>query len=181
MLVRSMARTNAIGLRRDPQPPMPIVIPLRSCATASSRVVLLSGTMRRSPPQAGGTPTSSLLLSSSSPAALLLALRRTGKRVAVLVGNPGEIEFEGKALLHAVTGVDALDVDEVQRLLGRADNPGVLGSNVARHPQRGFVELLPRHHLMHRAEVVQGGGVHGGRGEEQSPHQVLWHQPGQVG
>ena len=29
--------------------------------------------------------------------------------------------------------------------------------------------------------MVQGGGVHGGRGEEQPPHHVLWHQSGQVG
>src|SRR5271163_2794342 len=101
-----MARTNAMGLRRDPQPPIPIVMPLRSCATASSRVVRLSLT--------------------------LFALRGTGECVAVLVGHPGQVELEGKALLHAVTGVDPLHVDQVQRLLGRADDASVLGGDVAR-------------------------------------------------
>ncbi len=33
---RRISRTRAIGLRRDPQPPMPIVIPLSMVATASS-------------------------------------------------------------------------------------------------------------------------------------------------
>src|ERR1700741_977600 len=99
-----MARTKAMGLRREPQPPMPIVMPLRNCATASSSVVRLSGIMRRSssslrPPQAGGTP------SASSRLWLL------HKRVAVLVGNPGEVELERKALLHTVTRVDPLHVD----------------------------------------------------------------------
>src|SRR5271154_7212428 len=146
-----MARTNAMGLRRDPQPPIPIVMPLRSFATASSRVVRLSATMRRS---------SSLfaiaLLYSSSPASLFFALRGTGERVAVLGGLPGQVELEGKALLHAVTGVDPLHVDQVQRLLGRADDASVLSGDVARHPQGGFVEFLARHHLVHRTEVVQG-------------------------
>ena len=36
---RRMARTSAIGLRRDPQPPIPIVIPSRSSATTSSGVI----------------------------------------------------------------------------------------------------------------------------------------------
>ena len=35
---RRMARTSAMGLRRDPQPPIPIVIPSRSSATTSSGV-----------------------------------------------------------------------------------------------------------------------------------------------
>ncbi len=41
---RRMARTAAIGLRREPQPPSPIVIPSRSSPTSSSRVVRLSAT-----------------------------------------------------------------------------------------------------------------------------------------
>ena len=107
---------------------------------------------------------------------ILLALRGTGERVAVFVGHSGEVELEGKALLHAVTGVDPLDVDQVQRLLGRADHPGVFDGDVTGYPQRGLVEFLAGHHLVHRAEVMQGRGVDSGRGEEQPPHHVLRHQ-----
>ncbi|SKV80863.1 Uncharacterised protein [Mycobacteroides abscessus subsp. abscessus] len=42
MSERRIARTKAIGLRREPQPPRPMVIPLRSSATTSSSVVRLS-------------------------------------------------------------------------------------------------------------------------------------------
>ena len=38
---RPMARTRAMGLRRDPQPPIPIVMPSRSSATTSSGVIRL--------------------------------------------------------------------------------------------------------------------------------------------
>ena len=38
-----MARTSDMGLRREPQPPMPMVIELWSCATTSSSVINLSG------------------------------------------------------------------------------------------------------------------------------------------
>ena len=37
-----MARTSAIGLRREPQPPMPMVMPSRICATTSAIVIDLS-------------------------------------------------------------------------------------------------------------------------------------------
>jgi hypothetical protein len=40
--VRRISRTTAIGLRREPQPPIPIVMPSRSSATASAREVRLS-------------------------------------------------------------------------------------------------------------------------------------------
>ena len=39
--VRSSARTSDIGLRRLPQPPMPMVMPSSSAATASSSVMSL--------------------------------------------------------------------------------------------------------------------------------------------
>ena len=39
-----MARTSDMGFRRDPQPPIPMVIPLSSWATTSSSVINLSGT-----------------------------------------------------------------------------------------------------------------------------------------
>ena len=98
----------------------------------------------------------------------------------MLVGHACEIELEREALLHAVTRVHLLHVDEVQRFLGRADHPGVLGGDVARHPQCGLVEFVAGHHLVHRPEVVQGRRVDGGRGEEQPPHHVLGDQTGQV-
>src|SRR3954447_25359717 len=41
---RASARTRAIGLRRDPHPPMPTVMPSRTSLTASSMVTRLSGT-----------------------------------------------------------------------------------------------------------------------------------------
>ena len=40
-----MARTMLIGLRREPQPPMPMVMPSRSSATTSSSDMRLSVTM----------------------------------------------------------------------------------------------------------------------------------------
>ncbi len=39
---RRRARTRDIGLRREPQPPIPIVIPERSSDTTSSSVMRLS-------------------------------------------------------------------------------------------------------------------------------------------
>ena len=41
-----MARTSAIGLRRGPQPPMPMVMPSWSSATTSSMVIRLSRVYR---------------------------------------------------------------------------------------------------------------------------------------
>ena len=38
-----MARTSDMGLRREAQPPMPMVMPLRSSPTTSSSVIRLSG------------------------------------------------------------------------------------------------------------------------------------------
>ena len=99
----------------------------------------------------------------------------------MLVGHPGQVELEREALLHPVTRVHLLHVDEVQRLLGRTDHAGVLRRDVTRDPQGGLVEVGARHHLMHRPEMVQGRGVDGGGGEEQTPHHVLRHQPRQVG
>ena len=41
-----MARTNDIGFRRDPQPPIPMVIPERSSPITSASVIVLSGMLR---------------------------------------------------------------------------------------------------------------------------------------
>ena len=40
-----MARTMLIGLRRDPHPPIPMVMPSRNSATTSSSVIRLSTTL----------------------------------------------------------------------------------------------------------------------------------------
>ena len=47
--LRRIARTSDIGLRREPQPPMPIVIPDRSRATTSSSDIRLSAKTSRFP------------------------------------------------------------------------------------------------------------------------------------
>jgi hypothetical protein len=99
----------------------------------------------------------------------------------MLIGHTGKIQLERKSLLHAVTRVDPLHVDEVQRLLGRPDHPRVLRGDIAGHPQRRLVELISRHYLMHGPEVVQRGRVDRGGGEEQPPHHVLRYQPRQMG
>ena len=74
-----------------------------------------------------------------------------------------------------------MHIDQVQRLFGGPDHPSVLDGDVAGDPQRSLVEFFARHHLVYRPEVVQGGGVDSGRGEEQPPHHVLRHQARQVG
>ena len=43
MSERSSSRTSDMGLRREPHPPMPMVMPLRSSDTTSASVVRLSG------------------------------------------------------------------------------------------------------------------------------------------
>src|ERR1700682_4222598 len=126
-----MARTKAIGLRRDPQPPMPIVLPSRRSATAASRVVLLSVILPPVVPCAARVGPSLLPAESR-----LLPFGCACERVAVLVRYSREVELERKALLHAVTGVHPLHVYQVQRLLRGADHPGGLDGDVAGHPQR---------------------------------------------
>ena len=78
-------------------------------------------------------------------------------------------EFSGR--LRDRDGLYDLDHD-VYAL--RSADPA-FGSVSGYDPQT-MLELVARHHLMHRAEVVQGGGVDGGRGVEQPPHQVLRYQ-----
>src|SRR6476659_9304538 len=94
-----MARTMLIGLRREPHPPIPMVMPSRNSATTSSSVMRLSAT--------------------------LLLFRRVGvalvdERVAQLVGDAGEIELEREALLEPIGALDIPQVDAVEALLGRA-------------------------------------------------------------
>src|SRR5512139_2360025 len=101
---RKIARIRAIGLRREPQPPIPIVMPLCSDATISSTDIVLS------------------MVGSA------LLLRRGGvavagdEAVAVLVAGAHQIELEREALLVAVAAVHVDRVDAVQRLLGPPDD-----------------------------------------------------------
>src|SRR3954447_24550725 len=102
---RHNARTRLIGLRREPPPPMPIVMPERSSPTISSIVIRLSGI--------------------SHSAVLLPLVALLDERIAGPVRSAGEVELEGEALLEPVGAADVDRVDAVQRLLGRAHHDRV--------------------------------------------------------
>src|SRR4051812_15306528 len=108
-----MARTMLIGLRREPQPPIPMVMPSRSSATTSSSVIRLSTTL--------------LLLLGSVGVALL------DERVAQLVGDAREIELEGEPLLEPVRALDVPQIDAVEALLGRPHDGRGLRRDVGGH------------------------------------------------
>ena len=101
--------------------------------------------------------------------------------VAQLVGDPGEVELHGEALLEPVALVDVDRVDAVERLLGGADDPGVLGGDLGGHGERGVVEPVAGDHLEDRAVLHQVGRGDGATGEVEGAHQVRRDQPGQVG
>src|SRR5436190_18954325 len=94
---RRISRTIDMGLRREPQPPMPMVMPSRNWATTSSSVSVLSGTK-------------------ASLRELGVAL--VDERVARLVGHARQVELEGEALLEAVAALHVDGVDAVERFLG---------------------------------------------------------------
>src|SRR3954462_5821814 len=96
-----------IGLRRDPQPPMPIVIPFRSSATTSFSVVRLS------------------------------AIRLLHEGVPGLVALAGQVELEREALLVAIAALHVDGVDAVQRLLCGPDHRWALLGNGPSHLERG--------------------------------------------
>ena len=100
---RRIARTSAIGLRREPHPPIPIVIPSRSSATISSGVTLASRPLL---PVDEGLPG--------------------------LVAGAGQVQLEGETLLVPVGALDVDRVDAVQRLLGQPDDRRVLGRDLLR-------------------------------------------------
>src|SRR5437660_8602968 len=102
-----MARTSDIGLRLDPHPPMPTVIPSDSSATTSSSVVRLSA-----------TGSAVVLVDEGLPG---------------LVGHVRQVELEGEALLVAIAAPDVDGVDPVQGLLGPPDDGGVLGRDLGGH------------------------------------------------
>src|SRR5205807_10268700 len=100
-----------IGLRREPQPPMPIVIPSRSSATTSFSVVRLS------------------------------AIRLLHEGVPGFVALAGEVELEREALLEAVAALHVDGVDAVQRLLGGPNHGGALVGNGPGHLERVGAQL----------------------------------------
>ena len=95
--------------------------------------------------------------------------------------TPGEVELHREALLEAVALVDVDGVDAVERLLGGADDAGVLGRDLAGHGQRGVVERVAGDHLEHAAVGHQVGGGDVAAGEVEGAHQVGRHHAGQVG
>src|SRR4051794_13112949 len=97
---RRIARTSDIGFRREAQPPMPMVMPSVSRATASSSRIRLSA-IRSSLVEAG------------------FALFHEG--LAGLVGDARDLQLVGEPLLVAVALAHIDRVDAVERLLGRAN------------------------------------------------------------
>src|SRR5688572_10914854 len=95
-----------MGLRREPQPAIPIVMPSRSSATTSSSVMRLSVT--RGPCRSS-----------------------VDELLSRLVGRGREVELEGEAHLapEAAPRVDRLD--RAQRLLRPSDDERALGRDDA--------------------------------------------------
>src|SRR3954451_20513159 len=114
-----------MGLRREPQPPMPIVIPSRSSAATSPSVVRLS------------------------------AIRLLHEGVASLVALARKVELEGEALLEAVAALHVDGVDAVQRFLGGAYHPRALRCDRPRHLEGGVAQLVALDNLEHRAVVQE--------------------------
>src|SRR5258706_4164710 len=130
-----------MGLRREPQPPMPIVMPSRSSATTSSSVMRLSLIVR-------------CLLDGIWVAAL-------DERVAQLVGHAGQVELEGEALLVAVRTLHVPQVDAVEALFRSPDDGGRLLGDRGGHRERGVAQFVAPYHLEHgteRVELGRGGG-----------------------
>ena len=119
-----MARTSDIGLRREPQPPMPMVMPSRSSATTSSSVHALVGHRHRSTCRRRS--------------------RFSTKASRASSATPDEVELEGEALLEAVAALHVDRVDAVERLLGGADDGRALGGDVAGHLAGGGAQLVAR-------------------------------------
>src|SRR5580704_18832495 len=122
---RQMARTTAMGLRREPQPPMPMVMPERSSLTMSSTVVRLSDIR----PSLRGVGVA--LLDEGGP---------------LLVGYPAHMKLVGEALFVAIAALHVDGVDAVERLLGPADDRRALGGDVGGQLECGRMEALGRHH-----------------------------------
>src|SRR5262245_37381442 len=123
---RAIARTIAIGLRLEPQTPIPIVIPSRNISTASSIVARLS------------------VLTGGS--CSLVERRRAllDERGARLVGCAGHVQLVGKALLVSVRALDVDRVDPVQRFLRAPDDRRRLLDDPFGERERLLAKLGPR-------------------------------------
>ena len=118
-----------MGLRRDPHPPNPIVMPGRSSPTTSSRVVRLSGTrssVHRDTHRARCRAYASLL----------------DEGGPLFVGDARDVQLVGEALLEPVAALHVDGVDAVQRLLGPPDDGGALGRDGVGHLVGGVDELV---------------------------------------
>ena len=99
----------------------------------------------------------------------------------MFVGDSGEIQLEGEALLEPVRALDVDRVDAVERFLRGADHHGALHRDVVRDPHRGVAKLSVRHNLQHRPEVMQLLRGDRGCGVHHRPHPVLRHEPRKMG
>src|SRR5438132_3897158 len=100
-LLRRTARTSDMGLRREPHPPMPMVMPSRSSAANSSWVRRLSATWL------GGSAALGGLLQVGPPD---------------LPPHVGQVQLEREALFEPVAPAHVGGVDAVQGLLGPPDD-----------------------------------------------------------
>ena len=98
----------------------------------------------------------------------------------MLVGNACKIEFEGVALLEAITGLHVDRVDVVDRRFRRADDPRVLRGDLLGDVERRRVELVGRHHLVDRPEVQELFCGDVARRVVQRAHHVLRDETGEV-
>src|ERR1700687_126367 len=121
---RRIALTTDIGLRREPHPPIPIVMPSRISATISSSVTRLSATL-----------------------AFEIRLSLLDEGLAGLVRHVRVVQLESKTLLSSVAlaGIDRLD--DVDGLFGAADYRRVLVGDPTSDPVRRRVQLFTRDHL----------------------------------
>src|SRR3954447_23661140 len=148
---RAIARTSAIGLRREAQPPMPMVMPSRSSVTTSSIVARLSATAVVFRP----------------------VLAPVDEGVARLVARTAEVELEGETLLEPVGATDVDRVDAVERLLGRTHHDRVDTRDLCRDLPSRSAQLLAGNDLQDaavRCQLLCGGSF---RGVDHVPHPVL--------
>src|SRR5215472_10149899 len=151
---RQIARTRAIGLRREPQPPMPMVMPGRSSATTASAVISFClmtaspkvesvvdpagpGRSRIDPPPASQVASACLItwltILSDGAGAICAALGRAkqaGTQVEDMTREPADRHQQiltVAAVLFARKGVAATTVREI------ADEVGILSGSLYHH------------------------------------------------